>query len=209
MWSILENVLCALEKNVYSAAFGCDTNKYQLNLPGLVSHLRPVFPCWSVWMICPLMKVVFYSSPLLLCYCWCLLLRLLEFALYVEVLLCWVRILDLLYLLGLIPRSLCRELSLFSVVHLLSCVWLFTTLWTLAHQASLSFTLSLAEFAYTFVHWVDNPIQQSHPLSSPSPPALNLSQHQGLFPWVGSSHQVSKLLELWLQHQSFQNAFKN
>ena len=47
-------------------------------------------------------------------------------------------------------------------------------------------------------------IQPSHPLSPPSPPALNLSQHQGLFKWVSSSHQVGKVLEFQLQHQSFQ-----
>ena len=47
-------------------------------------------------------------------------------------------------------------------------------------------------------------IQPSHPLSSPSPPALNLSQHQGLFQWVNSSHQVAKVLEFHFQHQSFQ-----
>ena len=47
-------------------------------------------------------------------------------------------------------------------------------------------------------------IQPSHPLLPPSPPALNLSQHQGLFQWVSSSHQVAKVLELQLQHQSFQ-----
>ena len=46
--------------------------------------------------------------------------------------------------------------------------------------------------------------QPSHPLSSPSPPALNLSQHQGLFKWVSSSHHVAKVLEFQLQHQSFQ-----
>ena len=46
--------------------------------------------------------------------------------------------------------------------------------------------------------------QPSHPLSSPSPPALNLSQHQGLFQWVSSSHEVAKVLEFQLQHQSFQ-----
>ena len=50
--------------------------------------------------------------------------------------------------------------------------------------------------------WVGGAIQPSHPLSSPSPPALNLSQHQGLSQWVGSFHQVVKELEL--QHQSFQ-----
>ena len=48
----------------------------------------------------------------------------------------------------------------------------------------------LTESAQTHVHWVSNAIQPPHPLSSPSPPALNLSQHQGLFQWVSSSHQV-------------------
>ena len=62
----------------------------------------------------------------------------------------------------------------------------------------------LPEFTQTHVHWVDDAIQQPHPLSSPSLPALNLSQHQGLFQWVSSSHQVAKILEFQLQHQSFQ-----
>ena len=48
------------------------------------------------------------------------------------------------------------------------------------------------EFGQTHVHWVSDTIQPSHPLSSPSPPALNLSQHQDLFQWVSSSHQVAK-----------------
>ena len=56
----------------------------------------------------------------------------------------------------------------------------------------------------THVHWVSDAIQPFHPLSSPSPPALNLSRHQGLFQWVSSSHQVAKVLEFELQHQSFQ-----
>ena len=60
----------------------------------------------------------------------------------------------------------------------------------------------------THVHRVGDAIQSSHPLSSPSPPAFNLSQHQGLFKWGGSSHQVAKLLEFQLQHQSFQWIFK-
>ena len=62
----------------------------------------------------------------------------------------------------------------------------------------------LPEFTQTHVHWVGDAIQPSHPLSSPSPPALNLSQHQSLFKWVSSSHQVSKVLEFQLQHQSLQ-----
>ena len=62
----------------------------------------------------------------------------------------------------------------------------------------------LPEFTQTHVHWVGDVIQPSHPLSSPSPPALNPSQHQALFQWVNSSHQVAKVLEFQLQHQSFQ-----
>ena len=62
----------------------------------------------------------------------------------------------------------------------------------------------LPESTQTHVHWVNDAIQPSHPLSSPSPPALNLSQQQGLVKWVSSSHQVAKVLEFQLQHQSFQ-----
>ena len=86
----------------------------------------------------------------------------------------------------------------------------------LSRRALVNFTLSrtflihmpihhqLPESAQIHVHWVSDAIQPSHPLLSPSPPALNLSQHQGLFKWVSSLHQVAKLLELQLQHQSFQ-----
>ena len=66
----------------------------------------------------------------------------------------------------------------------------------------------LPELAQTYVHRVDDAIQPSHPLSSPSPPAFNLSQHQGLFQWVSSLHQVAKVLEFQLQHQSFQWIFR-
>ena len=52
----------------------------------------------------------------------------------------------------------------------------------------------LPEFTHFHVHWVRDVIQLSYPLSSPSPPAFNLSQHQGLFKWVSSSHQVAKVL---------------
>ena len=62
----------------------------------------------------------------------------------------------------------------------------------------------LPEFTQTHMHQVGDAIQLSHPLSSPSPPALNLSQHQVFFKWVSSSHQVAKVLELQLQHPSFQ-----
>ena len=62
----------------------------------------------------------------------------------------------------------------------------------------------LPEFTQSHVHWVSDAIQPSHPLSSPSPPAPNASQHQGLFQWVNSSHEVAEVLEFQLQHQSFQ-----
>ena len=62
----------------------------------------------------------------------------------------------------------------------------------------------LPEFTQTCVHRVSDAIQPSHPLSSPSPPAPNPSQHQGLFQWVNSSHEVAKVLEFQLQYQSFQ-----
>ena len=56
----------------------------------------------------------------------------------------------------------------------------------------------LTEFTQTHIHRVGDAIQPFHPLSSPSPPALNLSQHQGLFKWVSSLHQVAKVLEFQL-----------
>ena len=59
------------------------------------------------------------------------------------------------------------------------------------------------EFTPTHAHRVGDALQPSHPLSSPSPPAPNPSQHQGLFQWVNSSNQVAKVLEFQLQHQSF------
>ena len=65
----------------------------------------------------------------------------------------------------------------------------------------------LLELSQTQVHWVGNAIQPSHPLLSPSPPIFNLAQHQGLFKWGSSSHQVANVLEFQLQHQSFQWIF--
>ena len=62
----------------------------------------------------------------------------------------------------------------------------------------------LPEFTQIHIHWIRDAIQPSHPLLSPSPPDLNLSQHHGLFLWVSSSHQVAKVLEIQLQHPSFQ-----
>ena len=82
------------------------------------------------------------------------------------------------------------------------------TPWIAALQASLSITNSrnLPKFISIESVMPSNchPLLLCHPLSSPSPPALNLSEHQGLFKWVSSSHQVAKVLEFQLQHQSFQ-----
>jgi len=97
--------------------------------------------------------------------------------------------------------------SCLSSVQSLSCVRLFVTPidcstpgFPVHHQ--------LPELAQTHVHWVSDAIQPSHPLPSPSPPAFNLSQHQGLFQWVSYSYQVAKVLEFQLQHQSFQWIFR-
>ena len=92
----------------------------------------------------------------------------------------------------------------------LNCVWLFVTSRTVACQAPLSFTICLPESAHIHIHWVGDAIQPFHPMSSLSPFALNLSQHQVLFRWVDSFffflHQVAKVLEF--QHQSFQRIFR-
>ena len=102
--------------------------------------------------------------------------------------------------LNFLKRSLVFPI-LFSSVQLLSRAWLFVTPWTTARQASLSINNS-HEFIQTHAHQVSDATQPSHPLSSPSPPALSHSQHQGLFKWVNLSHEVPKVLAF--QHQSFQ-----
>ena len=94
-------------------------------------------------------------------------------------------------------------LSLLSSAQSLSHVQLFATPWIAARQASLSITNSRSSPKLN-VHWAGDAIQPSHPPLSPSSPAFNLSQHQGLLKWVSSSHQVPKVLEFQLQHQSFQ-----
>ena len=82
------------------------------------------------------------------------------------------------------------------VAQSLSGVWLFLTPWTAAQQASLSFTISPRSLLKLMSHWISYTIQPSHPLSFPSPFACSLSQHQGLFQWVGSCIR-------WLKYWSF------
>ena len=88
-----------------------------------------------------------------------------------------------------------------SSVQLLSPVWLCGPMYC---RPRLLVHHQRTEFTQTRVDWVSDAIQPSHPLLSPSLPAFNLSQHQGLFKWVNSSHLVAKTLEFQLQHQSFQ-----
>ena len=96
-------------------------------------------------------------------------------------------------------------LSSLNSVHSLSCVRLFANPWPAVCQASLSITNSLSFLKLILSRWCHPTISSSIvPFSS----AFNLSQHQGLFQWVSSSHQVAKILELQLQHQSFQWIFR-
>ena len=92
-------------------------------------------------------------------------------------------------------------LVVFSSVQSLSRVWLLATPWI---TPGLPVHHQFPEFIQTHVHRVGDAIQPSHPLLSPSTPAANPSQYQGVFQWVNSSHQVAKVLEFQLQHQSFQ-----
>ena len=112
---------------------------------------------------------------------------------------CWRRLLR-------VPRTARRSnqsiLKEISSVQSLSRVWLFVTPWITACQASLSITSSQSSLKLTSIESV---MPSSYLiLLSPSPPTLNLSQHQGLFQWVSSSNEVAKVLEFQLQNQSFQ-----
>ena len=103
----------------------------------------------------------------------------------------------------LFPKFSSASLNLFNSVQSLSHVQLCDLMD--CSTPGLSVHYQLPEFTQTHVHWVGDAIQPSHPLSPPSPPAaFSLSQHQGLFLWVSFSHQVAKVLDFQLQHQSFQ-----
>ena len=95
----------------------------------------------------------------------------------------------------------CCENLFTVVVESLSPIQLFATPWTAAHQASLSLTISQSLLKFMSIVLM---VTFNHTLLSPSPPALNLSHHHGLFQWIDFLHQVAKALELHLQHQSFQ-----
>ena len=101
----------------------------------------------------------------------------------------------------------CLQFCLLNLYCYCSVTMLCLTLYDLMNCSTPGFSVLhyLPKFAQTHIHWVDNAKQPYHPLSPPSPPALNLSQHQGLFQWVNSSHQVAKGFKFQLQHQSFQS----
>ena len=94
------------------------------------------------------------------------------------------------------------------VLSCFSCVWLTTVVSVVSQwqHARLPYHQILG-LTQTQVHPVSDAIQPSHPLLSPSPPAFSLSQNQGLFKWVSSLHQVAKVLEFQLQHQSPSNEY--
>ena len=103
-----------------------------------------------------------------------------------------------------IDHSVHFLIQLFSVVKL--CLTLYHN--TDCSTPGLPVLHCLSDFVQTHVHWVRDAIQPSQLLLLPSPPALNLFQHQGPFQWIISSHQVARVLEHQLQHQSFQWTFR-
>ena len=106
----------------------------------------------------------------------------------------------------IIVQEMIKSDTAFSLVQFLSRVWLFATPWTAARQASLSITNSWSLLKLTCIALVmpSNHLIHCHPLLLPP----SISQLQGLFQWVSSLHQVAKVLELQLQHQSFQWIFR-
>ena len=101
-------------------------------------------------------------------------------------------------------------LALYFTDHLLFSHWVVSDSLQLMDCSTPGFPVlhQLPKFAHTHVRWVSDAIQSSHPLSLPSPPALSFSQHQGLFQQLSALHQMAKVLELQLQHQSFQWIFR-
>ena len=99
------------------------------------------------------------------------------------------------------PEELSIRIIQFSSVQSPSRVWLLHPM--NPSTPGLPVHHQLPESTQTHIHRVGDAIQPSHPLSSPSPPVPNPSQHQGLFQWVNSSNEVVKVLEFQLQHQSY------
>ena len=171
MWSIWENVPCALEKKVYSA-FGW--NVLTMSMRSISSNV-PFKTCVSL--------LIFYFDDLSIGMSGVLksptITVLLSISPFMSVSVC---------LIYWGAPMLGASVQFSSVAQ--SCPTLSMPVLPVHHQ--------LQEFTQTHVHWVHDANQPSHPLSSPSPPAHNPSQHQGLFQWVNSSHEVAKVLEFQL-----------
>ena len=155
--------------------------RYQWNPSHLMCHLRPLFSCYFLLDDLSIDESGVLKSPTIILFPSISPFRLLVFASHIEMLLCWVHI----YFSSVAQScpTLCDSMD--------------------CRTPGLPVHHQLPEITQTHVHWVSDAIQPSHPLSSLSPP-----QHQGLFQWVSSSHQVAIVLELQLQHQSFQWIFR-
>ena len=127
---------------------------------------------------------------------------------------CWRRLLRVPWTARRSNQSIQKEINPeYSLEGLMLKLWVAQScgsLWDPMHCSIPGFPVLhyLLGFAQTHVHWISDAIQPSHPLSSPSTPAFNLSQYQDLFLGVYSIHQVAKVLELQLQHQAFQWLFR-
>ena len=150
--------------------------------PGLTQN-------WTSVLVLPLPPSLLCASVFLTTYTWITVLTMSAFILIVQ------------------TSEYGKEITCMKVLLLFSRSVMSTSLWChgLQHTRLPHFSLS-PRFPQTYVHWVSDTIQPFHPLSSPSPPTLNLSQ--GLFQWVSSLHQVAKVLELQLQHKSVQWIFR-
>ena len=181
MWSILDNIPCALKKKVYSSAFGWDVLKISMRS---ISSNVSFKTCVSLFIFCfdylsTSVSGMLMSSTVIV------LLSISPFMSFSVCLMYWGA-----------PMLGTSVQSCLTLCDPMDC-----------STAGLPVHHQLLEFTQTHVHWVSDAIQPSHPLSSPFPPAFNLSQRQSLFKWV-SSLQVAKVLEFQLQHQSFQWIFR-
>ena len=182
MWSILENVPCPLENKVYSSAFGWNVLKIsKRSIPFNVSFKT----CVSLLIFCFDDLSIGLSGVLKIP----TIIVVLSISPFMSVSVC------LMYLDAPMLGA--------SVQFSLSVVSDFCNPMDYS-KPGLPVHHQLPEFIPTHVHSVSDVIQPSHLLSSPSPLAFNLSQHQGLFKWVSTLHQMAKVLQFQLQHQSFQ-----
>ena len=177
MWSILENVPCALEKKVYSA-FGWNVLKISMRFTSSNVSFKT---CVSLLIFCS--NNLFISVSGVLNYP--TIIVLLSISPFMSVSVC---------LMYWGAHMLGASVQFSSVAQ--SC----PTLCDPMNRSTPGLPVhhQLPEFTQTHVHWVSDTIQPSHPLSAPSPPAPNPSQHQSLFQWVNSSHEVAKVLEFQL-----------